>query len=286
MTQKPEQVAVLEPRGELRFKGPFTEVTTARLQIKNPTDRALAFKVKTTAPKRYCVRPNNGLIAPAKTVDIAVMLQPFDFETHSQERNKHKFMVQTMYVPDGEYLNGTDALWRDVRPDEVMDSKLKCVFDMPGIDMGSNSGDQNENENQLNYDLSSALGEQPSSQRSSGLGSDPSAPPPPYSSSLNNGALEQETARLNEENRVLRDQLSAARREVVTLKEDSLRQRKLAAGSTPSSATTSSPGVSNTSRVQHGGHNEQAIQGIGGYPPILVVIVAIVLGVIIGKLII
>lgn len=30
---------------------------------------------------------------------ISVMLQPFDYDP--QEKNKHKFMVQTMFAPDG-----------------------------------------------------------------------------------------------------------------------------------------------------------------------------------------
>ena len=60
----------------------------------------LFLQVKTTAPRRYCVRPNSGLIKPRETVSVAVMLQPFDYDPH--EKNKHKFMVQTIYAPDGD----------------------------------------------------------------------------------------------------------------------------------------------------------------------------------------
>ena len=44
--------------------GPFTEVVTANLKLSNPSKKRICFKVKTTAPKQYCVRPNNGLIEP------------------------------------------------------------------------------------------------------------------------------------------------------------------------------------------------------------------------------
>lgn len=81
--------------------GPFTEVVTSHLKLSNPTDRRICFKVKTTAPKRYCVRPNNGIVEPKSSALIAVMLQPFDIENQT-DRNKHKFMVQTMFVPDGD----------------------------------------------------------------------------------------------------------------------------------------------------------------------------------------
>ena len=38
---------------------------------------------------------------PKAAVEVAVMLQPFEYDP--AEKNKHKFMVQTMYAPDGPY---------------------------------------------------------------------------------------------------------------------------------------------------------------------------------------
>ena len=32
---------------------------------------------------------------------VAVSLQPFDYDP--MDKNKHKFMVQSMFAPDGEY---------------------------------------------------------------------------------------------------------------------------------------------------------------------------------------
>ncbi|XP_048452149.1 vesicle-associated membrane protein-associated protein A-like [Rhincodon typus] len=71
-----EQVLILDPPVELKFKGPFTDVVTTNLKLKNPADRKVCFKVKTTAPRRYCVRPNSGIIDPGTTVTVSVMLQP------------------------------------------------------------------------------------------------------------------------------------------------------------------------------------------------------------------
>lgn len=51
--------------------GPFTDVVTTNLKLKNPSDRKICFKVKTTAPRRYCVRPNSGWIDPGATVVIS-----------------------------------------------------------------------------------------------------------------------------------------------------------------------------------------------------------------------
>lgn len=127
---KQDQVIILEPSGELRFRGPFTDVVTATLKLANPTDRKICFKVKTTAPKRYCVRPNSGVVDPKAAVEVAVMLQPFEYDP--AEKNKHKFMVQTMYAPDGPY--DADTLWKDAKSEALMDSKLKCVFELPAAE--------------------------------------------------------------------------------------------------------------------------------------------------------
>lgn len=124
---KQEQVLILEPASELHFVGPFTDVVTSYLKLMNPIDRRICFKVKTTAPKKYCVRPNSGVLEPKQVVNVAVMLQPFDY--NPSEKNKHKFMVQTMIIPDGDV--NLDNLWRDTKPENLMDSKLRCVFDLP-----------------------------------------------------------------------------------------------------------------------------------------------------------
>lgn len=122
-----KQVLLLEPDSELHFKGPFNDVVTSHLKLSNPTDKRICFKVKTTAPKRYCVRPNSGILEPKQAVQVAVMLQPFEYDP--TEKNKHKFMVQTMFAPDGDV--NQETVWRDANPESLMDSKLRCVFEMP-----------------------------------------------------------------------------------------------------------------------------------------------------------
>ncbi|XP_073796141.1 vesicle-associated membrane protein-associated protein A isoform X1 [Danio rerio] len=124
---KLEQILILEPSNDLRFRGPFTDVVTTNLKLRNPSDRRVCFKVKTTAPRRYCVRPNSGIIDPGATVTISVMLQPFDYDPN--EKSKHKFMVQTIFAPSS--VSDLEAMWKDAKPDDLMDSKLRCVFDMP-----------------------------------------------------------------------------------------------------------------------------------------------------------
>lgn len=121
------QVLTIDPPNEITFKGPFTDVVTSNLKLTNPSDKYVCFKVKTTAPKQYCVRPNSGLIPPSESVLVSVMLQPFDY--NAEERNKHKFMVQTAFMPDGEH--SLENIWKNTPQNEMMDSKLRVVFDLP-----------------------------------------------------------------------------------------------------------------------------------------------------------
>ncbi|XP_066187025.1 vesicle-associated membrane protein-associated protein B/C isoform X2 [Sylvia atricapilla] len=124
---KAEQVLSLEPQHELKFKGPFTDVVTTNLKLGNPTDRNVCFKVKTTAPRRYCVRPNSGIIDAGTSINVSVMLQPFDYDPN--EKSKHKFMVQSMFAPND--TSDMEAVWKEAKPEELMDSKLRCVFELP-----------------------------------------------------------------------------------------------------------------------------------------------------------
>ncbi|XP_008479318.1 vesicle-associated membrane protein-associated protein A isoform X2 [Diaphorina citri] len=45
------------------------------------------------------------------------------------EKNKHKFMVQSISAPDGEV--NVDSLWKEVEPSSISEYKLRCVFENP-----------------------------------------------------------------------------------------------------------------------------------------------------------
>ncbi|KAK8728491.1 hypothetical protein OTU49_008978 [Cherax quadricarinatus] len=209
---KAEQVLILEPSQELKFKGPFTDVVTSQLKLTNPTDRKVCFKVKTTAPRRYCVRPNSGIVESHGSVSVAVMLQPFDYDPH--EKNKHKFMVQSLFAGEGEV--NLDALFKEADLSHLMDSKLRCVFELP-MDAASQAP-------QNNIDASPAP--QPHVEI---------AKPLPKT---NNS--EAELRKAGDEIKRLREEISSLRQENLQLKEDSLRQRSHASTGEKKQAVVSS----------------------------------------------
>jgi len=217
--------------------------------LKNPSDKKVCFKIKTTAPKRYCVKPNSGVVDPNNEVQIAVSLQPFEFDPN--EKNKHKFMVQSMFAPDGEI--NQDTLWKEIDQNDLMDSKLRCVFAMPPAleDAGTENGIKEEKP------LSSA---------------------PEVRQSAPIAMQVQEPGQMNAavgEIKKLNESLSQLRQENIVLKEETLRLKRIAAASekphdTPSYSSTTVTAVGPQTEVLPTTH-------------IYAALIILVLGVMLGK---
>ncbi|XP_063062809.1 vesicle-associated membrane protein-associated protein A isoform X2 [Engraulis encrasicolus] len=244
---KSEQILILDPPTDLKFKGPFTDVVTTNLKLKNPSDKRVCFKVKTTAPRRYCVRPNSGIIDPGASVTVSVMLQPFDYDPN--EKSKHKFMVQTIFAPSG--VTDLEGMWKDAKPDELMDSKLRCVFEMPS-----------ENDKVNDVDASSKSAPSLHVSKSDGT----SAQAKPASSSLD----DTEKKKLLEECKRLQSEVARMADENRQLKDEGLRQRKALR---PDNMVSNSGGMMSKQ------------QSASSLPSLLVVIAAIFIGFFLGKFI-
>ncbi|GAU20742.1 hypothetical protein TSUD_231570 [Trifolium subterraneum] len=67
---------------------------SSSLQLSNKTDSYVAFKVKTTNPKKYCVRPNTGVVLPRSTCDVIVTMQA-QKEAPPDMQCKDKFLLQS-----------------------------------------------------------------------------------------------------------------------------------------------------------------------------------------------
>ncbi|KAF0928827.1 hypothetical protein E2562_010692 [Oryza meyeriana var. granulata] len=116
---------------ELQFPFELDKQISCPLKITNKTERTVAFKVKTTSPKKYCVRPNNGVVRPRSACVVVVTMQaqtvaPPDLQC------KDKFLVQSVVVGDG--LPAKDITSQMFMKDEinmVEEVKLKVAYVMP-----------------------------------------------------------------------------------------------------------------------------------------------------------
>ena len=89
----------IEPK-ELLFQGPNHREPIARhLALTNPHNRDVCFKVKTTAPKRYYVRPNAARLRANTSDTVEVVLQPQASALEEDDR-RDKFLVQIAWLDD------------------------------------------------------------------------------------------------------------------------------------------------------------------------------------------
>lgn len=94
-----KQLLEIQPK-ELKFIFELKKQSSCSVRLTNNTHHYIAFKVKTTSPKKYCVRPNVGIILPKSTCDFNVTMQaqavaPPDMVC------KDKFLIQSTVVPVG-----------------------------------------------------------------------------------------------------------------------------------------------------------------------------------------
>ncbi|CDH55216.1 related to scs2-required for inositolmetabolism [Lichtheimia corymbifera JMRC:FSU:9682] len=121
----------LNPEAQLTFKRPLTQVTKELLLVTNNNDDPVMFKVKTTAPKQYCVRPNAGRIEPKSQVEVQVILQPFKEEPPSDFKCKDKFLVQTAVIKPAHEALPIAEMWSLTEQEDrqgIFQQKIKCVF--------------------------------------------------------------------------------------------------------------------------------------------------------------
>ncbi|KAI0980963.1 hypothetical protein GJ496_006257 [Pomphorhynchus laevis] len=110
---------------DIRFTGPYDGNTvSSTLNIKNNSSHAIVFKVKTTAPKRYCVRPKSDIIDAFSSKEITISLQSFNLST--EDVTKHKFMIQAAFQSDNDHDHS--QFWNDPSK-KYASMRLRCVFE-------------------------------------------------------------------------------------------------------------------------------------------------------------
>ncbi|EGE85664.2 integral ER membrane protein Scs2 [Blastomyces dermatitidis ATCC 18188] len=118
------------PQKFLRFQRPFTREVSQTLTIENNNDEPVAFKVKTTAPKSYCVRPNSGRIGAGESIDVQVLLQAMK-DDRSVGTSKDKFLVQSVAVSTDKDFSNVSSIWQHVEQtskSSIQEQKIKVEF--------------------------------------------------------------------------------------------------------------------------------------------------------------
>ncbi|KAJ6809775.1 vesicle-associated protein 1-1-like [Iris pallida] len=116
---------------ELKFPFELKKQISCSIQLSNKSDDYIAFKVKTTSPKKYCVRPNTGVVLPRSTCDVIVTMQA-QREMPPDMQCKDKFLVQSVVASPGVTVKDvTPEMFTKDSGNTVDEVKLRVLYVSP-----------------------------------------------------------------------------------------------------------------------------------------------------------
>ncbi|KAH0470373.1 hypothetical protein IEQ34_000096 [Dendrobium chrysotoxum] len=116
---------------ELKFSFQCNKQSSCTMHLANRTEEYVAFKVKTTNPKKYSVRPNTGIVLPGSTCDVLVTMQA-QKEAPPDMQCKDKFLVLSVIAANGAIMKDVTSEMFNKEPNKVVDEvKLRVVY-VPG----------------------------------------------------------------------------------------------------------------------------------------------------------
>ena len=90
-----ETMISASPSEYISFNAPIDKVSTEYLTLSNSSDQIVIFKIKTTNPRQFCVRPNCDYIEPRSSIKIEILMQP-----ENSGQSKDKFLIQAASVTE------------------------------------------------------------------------------------------------------------------------------------------------------------------------------------------
>ncbi|KAL9272195.1 Vesicle-associated protein 2-2-like protein [Drosera capensis] len=124
------QLLEIQPR-DLRFIFELQKQSSCTIKLTNKTEKHVAFKVKTTSPKKYCVKPNVGVVPPRATFEFIVAMQAQQVAPPDMVC-KDKFLVQGAIVPpETEDVVITPDMFLKGEGRPVEEKKLRVILVAP-----------------------------------------------------------------------------------------------------------------------------------------------------------
>ncbi|XP_043556500.1 motile sperm domain-containing protein 2 isoform X2 [Chiloscyllium plagiosum] len=113
----------ISPAEDIQFGSKESGETKCLIVLTNVTKNPVAFKVRTTAPEKYRVKPSNGSFEPGSSLDILVSLHG-GVEASPQDR--FLVMAAEMNQAAGGGPPDLSQFWKEVSRDLMMEHRLRC----------------------------------------------------------------------------------------------------------------------------------------------------------------
>jgi len=97
------------------------------VRIRNIFSSNIVFKVKTTAPKAYVVKPNQAVLAPGESMEVQFCMNPT--ETYpSVQNSKDRFMIAATEVGTLSFGYNLNSIWAEKPTSSIQQNKLAANF--------------------------------------------------------------------------------------------------------------------------------------------------------------
>ncbi|XP_039287227.1 motile sperm domain-containing protein 2 isoform X2 [Nilaparvata lugens] len=119
-----EPLLQITPSDHISFSQEWSSDLSGSAKITNIADSITTFKMKTTSPEKFRVRPSYGVLAPNASQVVNVSLQP---GYSAQGLIREKFLILS-FRTDVENPSDVAELWKNVEGKEIHQTRLKCVL--------------------------------------------------------------------------------------------------------------------------------------------------------------
>ncbi|KAI9317032.1 PapD-like protein [Dichotomocladium elegans] len=121
------------PSDFVHFERPLTRLIEQEISLENVDKQPLLFKVKTTSPKYFWVRPNVGYIKPLSTAKVKLFRQPMKEEPALDTQFDDKFLILSIPCGSEKPPLPEDLLkmWSTIEKTEkgrISRNKIRCSY--------------------------------------------------------------------------------------------------------------------------------------------------------------
>lgn len=125
-----KDIISVEPE-ELVFKFELRRQIPVGLTMQNLTNKRVAFKVKTTNPKKYSVRPSHGFMDGTSVQEITVTMNSQREAPVSYQNCRDKFLIQSAVVGSDVKSVTSELFDEAAKKNNVQQTKLRVQFIPP-----------------------------------------------------------------------------------------------------------------------------------------------------------
>lgn len=128
----------LSPNDTIIFKSENDEIL-GQFTITNMDESAISFKIRTTSPEKFRVRPSSGTLPSGASQTVLIVVQP---GFHLRTVTKDRFLVMSVQIPKTDLSpKELSEVWQNSTGSKVDEYRLKCHFPEKDVAKNGNISD-------------------------------------------------------------------------------------------------------------------------------------------------